>query len=487
MQRVEGEGEGLFWKKGDKVMKSAVKTVEEDRHLKELKLQKGNLFKDTVKTVEDFFVRNRTRFVYIHIGMFMIFALLILVPTFLPFPAEDARILNNFTLFARFLIWGLWFPLVLLSVIFFGRLWCGLLCPHGALSEYASKKGLNRPIPKWLRWGGVPILSFIFITILGQLVGVREYPMAALEVLGGTMVIAVIVGFLYADGKRPFCRYLCPMGPLLGIFSRLGAVSFEKDVRDGRGYACPTFINTAKKVSSSNCIACFKCVNSGIPGSLHLRIRRPGLEIEEIKKREPNLWEVVFLISAAGLALSAFHWQVNPLYIQYKQAIGRFLLNLGLGNLIGWGGPWWIMVNYPETGDVFNLVDFISVISFMLVIMAGTAIILLLLTTLSALILKNKDPLIVTITRLGYLYAPVALVSLVIGLGLILFQSLSIFGGTFGLSKVAIQMIQGIFFAGGGIWSLYLAIRLQGGIGLATIPNAFGIGLVAMAWYKVLF
>src|SRR3989304_9613704 len=164
-----------------------------------------------VRTVEDFFVKNRERFIYLHMGMLIIFAALIFIPPFLPLPAEDATLLNNFTLLAKFLIWGLWFPLLLLSVIFFGRLWCGLLCPHGALSEYSSKKGLNRPIPKWLRWGGVPIASFVFITTLGQLIGIREYPLAALEVLGGTMVIAVLVGFLYGNGRRPFCRYLCPL------------------------------------------------------------------------------------------------------------------------------------------------------------------------------------------------------------------------------------------------------------------------------------
>ena len=469
--------------KGGHVMKNVAGDIQQNIQLKELNLQKRNFVNDAVRIIEDFFVRNRGKFVYIHTGMFILFSILILVPALLPVPMEDSTLWNSFTLLARLLIWGLWFPLLLLSVIFFGRLWCGLLCPHGALSEYASRKGLNRPIPKWIRWGGVPIASFVLVTTLGQLLGIREYPLAALEVLGGTMIIAVLVGFLYADGRRPFCRYLCPLGPLLGIFSRLGAVSFEKEGRDSKGYPCPTFINTAKKAESSNCIECFKCVNPGAPGSLHLEIRRPGLEIEEIKKRRPNLWEVVFLFSATGLALGAFHWMVNPFYIRYKQAVGSFLLNIGLGDWIGWSGPWWMMVNYPEGGDVFNLVDFISITSFMLASMVGTAMILFFLTALSALLLKDKDPLIVTITRLGYLYAPVALVSLVIGLGLILFQSL----GAFGFSRETIRMIQGIFFAGGGIWSLYLSIRLQGGLNRAIIPNILGIGFVALAWYQALF
>src|SRR3990172_11468492 len=313
-------------------------------------------------------------------GMLIIFAALIFIPPFLPLPAEDATLLNNFTLLAKFLIWGLWFPLMLLSVVFFGRLWCGLLCPQGALSEYAGRRGFNKPIPRWMRWGGMSIMSFIFVTILGQLVGVRDYPLAAMEILGGTMIVAIIIGFLYTSGRRQWCRYLCPIGPLLGIFSRLGALSFDRNGGSGKGGVCPTFINTATKVASSNCIECFRCVSPDTSASLHLKIRHPGLEIEEIKNREPNIWEPIFLFLATGLALGAFHWQASRFYIQYKQALGDFLLNMGLGDFICRNGPWWLMVNYPDAGEVFIWLDFISITTFMLGSMAMTAIILFFFT-----------------------------------------------------------------------------------------------------------
>ncbi len=226
--------------------------------------------------------------------MFIVFIFLILIPPFLPMPSEDSTIRNNFTLFAKFIIWGVWFPLLLISVIFFGRLWCGLLCPQGALSEYAGRFGINRPIPKWMRWEGMPILSFIFVTTLAQLVGARDYAMPALEILGGTMLIAALAGFLYTSKRRAWCRHLCPIGPLLGIFSRLGAVSFERNGGDGKGCVCPTFINTQTKTASSNCIECFRCVSSDSAHSLHIKFRRPGIEVEDIKNREPNIWEVIF-------------------------------------------------------------------------------------------------------------------------------------------------------------------------------------------------
>ena len=438
---------------------------------------------DRVRAIEDFFVKNREKFICLYIGMLIIFAVLIGIPPFLPLPAEDATIWDNFALLAKFLIWGLWFPLVLLSVILFGRLWCGLLCPQGALAEYAGKKRLNRPIPRWMRWEGMPIISFIVVTILGQLVGVRDYPLAAAEILVGTMVLATLVGFLYANGRRPWCRYLCPIGPLLGIFSRLGAVSFEKNGGDGRGCVCPTFINTANKVASSNCIECFRCVNPETSHSLHLRIRHPGLEIEEIKKREPSLWEVVFLFSATGLALGAFHWQVNPVYMHYKQVLGSFLLSLGLVDFIGKSGPWWIMVNYPEAGELFNYLDFISITTFMIGSMVIVAGALFFLTFIAALIFREKEGDMATVTRLGYLHAPVALVSLMLGLGLILFQTFV----DLGFSKMTVQTMQAILFISGAVWSIYLAMKLHERWSTALIPHMAGIGFIAAAWYKVLF
>ncbi|MBF4211738.1 4Fe-4S binding protein, partial [Pseudomonas donghuensis] len=55
------------------------------------------------------------------------YAVLLVAPALLPLPDSQARILDNLTLLAQFLFWGIWWPFVLLSMVFFGRLWCGVL------------------------------------------------------------------------------------------------------------------------------------------------------------------------------------------------------------------------------------------------------------------------------------------------------------------------------------------------------------------------
>lgn len=176
--------------------------------------------------IEVFFVRHREHLVWVHGVMFICFLALLFLPLFLSEAPEQATPFTHFSVFANSIMWGVWFPLVFLSVIFTGRSWCGLLCPMGAASEWANKKGLQRTVPRWLKWEGTPVVSFIIVTILGQTVGVRDHPEAIAEVFGGTLLFAILIGYLYGRNKRTWCRHMCPIGLLLGVFSRLGAVQF---------------------------------------------------------------------------------------------------------------------------------------------------------------------------------------------------------------------------------------------------------------------
>jgi polyferredoxin len=112
-----------------------------------------------------------------------VYFVLLAVPVALPLPDRGAHIWSNLTLFAQFVFWGVWWPFVLLSVVLVGRTWCGLLCPEGTLTEFASRHGRKRAVPRWITWPGWPFTTFVCTTVYGQMVSVYQYPAPALLVL----------------------------------------------------------------------------------------------------------------------------------------------------------------------------------------------------------------------------------------------------------------------------------------------------------------
>ena len=448
--------------------------------------------------IEDLFVRNRDRLVWLHGVFFVFFLALIFLPLLLPEPPEDATPLNNFTALSLYAMWGLWFPLVFLSVIFTGRSWCGILCPMGAASEWANKRGLKRPIPAWVRWEGTPIVSFLLITILGQTVGVRDHPEAMAEVFGGTLLAALLLGFFYGRNKRAWCRHMCPIGLLLGVFSRIGAWQFapKRKRPGGDSYTertvCPTMIDIPRKEESRHCIECFRCVNPRARGGLFLKLRRPGEEIEQIRSHNPNPYEVWFLFLGTGVSLGGFLWLVLPSYWELREAVAEWFFAHGWF-WIGESGPSWLMSVHPERREVFAWLDFITISGFMTACMLAFALVLGLTTWLAAWLSGTQAgdrTLRERFVELGYQYAPVAMVSLVIGLGATLFESLR----AVGLDAAHVAWVKAALFMIGILWSVWLGSRILGRQGvspgrrwLPLAPGLLGSLFVGATWWPGIF
>src|SRR5512146_1290648 len=195
-----------------------------------------------------------------------LYALLVIVPALLPLPPPDASIVSNLTLLAQFAFWGIWWPFVIASTMLLGRAWCGLLCPEGTLTEFASRHGLGKAIPRWMRWSGWPFAAFAMTTIYGQLVSVYEYPKAVLLVLGGSTLAAVAVGFVYGKGKRVWCRHLCPVNGVFELLAKVAPLHYRVDEEAWKrlpggasSVDCAPLVDLRHLKSASPCHACGRC------------------------------------------------------------------------------------------------------------------------------------------------------------------------------------------------------------------------------------
>ncbi len=449
---------------------------------------------------ERFVDRYRDKLAWIHVAMFFGFMALMIVPLFLPLPGDGATFYGNFTLFANFVIWGLWFPLVFVSVIFTGRSWCGVLCPLGAASEWANGVGLKRPVPRWVRWRGTPIVSFIVITVLAQTVDARGFPQGIAVVFGLAFVCALALGLIYGPGKkkRAWCRHMCPIGLMLGVFSRIGAVQFlpKRPRAGGDAYTekglCPTMIDLNRKAESRHCIECFRCVHPDAKGGLKLMARWPGAEVAQIRRYNPNAAEIWFLFLATGLSIGGFLWLVLPQYDSLRQIIGVWAIEHGW-YWVGTAGPAWLMSVHPGGREVYTWLDFFMITFFMLACSVVLSAVLAGLTALSSWLAGRLGADLRFRARFveqAYAYMPVAMVSLVIGLGGELFEAFPLLG----VPAAWIPAIKLGLFALGVLWSLVLGRRLltaQGlrgaGQWLPLLPLFAGVAVIGLAWWPAIF
>lgn len=318
--------------------------------------------------------RHQRRIQVMQWAVVIFYMALVITPVFQPPPPEDAHLWNNLRLFAQFVFWGVWWPGVMLATLFLGRVWCGVFCPEGTLTEWASQRGLGRPASRWLKWAGWPFIAFVATTIYGQLVSVYEYPQAALLVLGGSSVAALGVGLIYGRGKRVWCRHLCPASGVFALLAKLAPVHFRVDravwdrnpqpaemtpvtlfKRQATPVNCAPLVDIRRMTSASECHACGRC--AGHRGAVSLAARVPWQEILATQTRTGTADALTLIFGVIGIASAAFQWTVSPWFVTGKQALAEYLVERESYWLLTDDAPWWLLTHYPEANDVFTWLD----------------------------------------------------------------------------------------------------------------------------------
>jgi len=308
------------------------------------------------------FLRDHQRAIrHMQWGIVGVYVVLLAIPAAIPLPDRTASVFNHITIVAQFAFWGIWWPFVLVSIPLFGRAWCGLLCPEGTLSEWASRHGQGRAIPRWMRWGGWPFVAFSLTTVYGQLVSVYQYPWAVAAVLGGSTVAAMIIGWLYGKDKRVWCKYLCPVNGVFALLAKLSPWHFRVDAdawrtpaRRTQSINCAPLLPLRTMQGAAECHMCGRC--SDYRGAIALSPRSAEAEIVQVSRG--SAWQTALIVfGMMGLAVGAFLWSASPWYVTLKQSMATWLVQHNVYWPLADNAPWFVLTHYPQVNDSFSWLD----------------------------------------------------------------------------------------------------------------------------------
>lgn len=235
--------------------------------------------------------------------------------------------------------------LILLTLLF-GRVYCSVICPLGIMQDIISwihgkTKKKNRfrfswsPARNWLRY--TVLVLFIAGLILGaHSIAVLIAPYSAYGRIAGnlfaplyqwgnnalawiaeragsyafysvdvwiksisTFIIAavtfVIIGILSWKHGRTWCNTICPVGTVLGFFSRFSLFAPVIDTEKCRncglcGKQCKASCINMKEhqIDYSRCVACMDCIDTCKDGAISYALRKRNISVQESENKESH-------------------------------------------------------------------------------------------------------------------------------------------------------------------------------------------------------
>jgi len=250
---------------------------------------------------------------------------------------------NNFGMVVT---WLVWFPVLPLSALLLGRVWCGV-CPIAGAGDLAARvRHLGRPLPRWLKRGDLWLLvaSFVFLDFVEEFFGVADAPAATAVLL--VVIIGLSALFCVLYERKAFCRTICPLAGMLGAYASLSPweVRGNKKVCQtqcgqhtcfkgtGTVPGCPLGSYPASITSSIDCMMCGNCLKSCDNRGVQVNLRPPLSELW----RQPSPALAMSVFGVILVALMARHQ--FPMLTVWQRAQASLGWSDGTAHVVLWIG-----------------------------------------------------------------------------------------------------------------------------------------------------
>jgi len=289
-------------------------------------------------------------------------AYIILIITGLAAYSTDAAFLKELrnTNLGNLIVWSYWWPAIVFLAIFFGRIWC-MICPVEIITTFFAKIGLKRKRPAWLLSGWAITVFYILILFVGiQGFAIHRNPFFMAVYLLTIVGVSVIIGSIYE--KNTFCRYVCPVGYLLGMYSKLSFLGWRvkdrqtcesckdkscihKNYRYSLNYkSCGVDLYPAKIEDNANCILCAGCLKTCSKYQSEPNANRPNPQLTYIgfandlfNLKPLKLAEMFFMLIVSGFVISEIwsEWPVTDRYLGYLPGLVKSAIHVENSMLFG--------------------------------------------------------------------------------------------------------------------------------------------------------
>ncbi|MCX9010949.1 MAG: 4Fe-4S binding protein [Candidatus Methanoperedens sp.] len=228
-------------------------------------------------------------------------------------------------------IWVIWWSLLIISLALFGRVWC-LMCPFGAAADWVQRRAfykkvkdtfsLNRKWPAKFKNLSLAAIFFLVITWADFQFNLVNSPLNTAYFIVVLLALIVIVSIIFE--RRSFCRYVCPLTGLVGLYSMFAPFELrakqkeicktckEKYCISGneKGYACPVFEYPGTMEKSTHCILCTECAKTCHNNNISFNLRSFAGEFLTLSKTRMD--EAVFILILLGVTVFQTLIMIRP-------------------------------------------------------------------------------------------------------------------------------------------------------------------------------